>query len=104
MNDVKKYKPCCGKRCLLGNCKHRESGACYCCCRLLHEINELQSVISGITLYDGRCFVFFPSKESREENLNKWCDEDKEKNRIFREIEAPKLLEEYLEDLKKYEI
>jgi hypothetical protein len=30
-----KYKPCCGRRCLLYRCETQESGGCSCVCRLV---------------------------------------------------------------------
>jgi hypothetical protein len=42
-----KYKPCCGRRCPLGNCETREEGGCYCLCRLKDAESSYLSLLAG---------------------------------------------------------
>ena len=42
-----KYKPCCGTGCLVGGCRTREAGGCYCVCRLKDREQTLQDLIYG---------------------------------------------------------
>ena len=99
-----KYKPCCNNRCLLFFCETREAGGCYCTCRTKDYISHLQSIIEGQTLYDGNCFIYIPNDEKLKQTLDNWSDEKKEIFKEFRDNEAPKLLEKYKLQLKKFEI
>lgn len=91
-----KYKPCCGRRCLLGNCETRESGGCYCVCQLVDHINTLEQLIKREIVSPN---VWFGSKEDTE----KYYRENKEKCDKYI-AEAPALLEKAKKRLKKYEI
>lgn len=81
--DEMKYKPCCGMRCMLGNCETRDSGGCYCTCRLVDYIHHLERDL----LNHSPILYFGKEKEAREKYLK----------------QVPKLLEEARARLKEYE-
>jgi hypothetical protein len=95
-----KYKPCCGRRCLLANCQTRDNGGCYCVCRIKDNIEILESTIRGEMLEMGSLFI--PSVEKREEYKKNMAEERREADRKFREEEAPVLLMELKNKLKEY--
>lgn len=68
-----KYKPCCAKRCLLGNCETRDSGGCYCVCSLKDLESSLISQLSGNSFRKGDAIIYIPGHltEVSEEEKNK---------------------------------
>ena len=98
-----KYKPCCGRRCGLANCKTQERGGCYCTCRLVDMISSLESVIEGRSVARG-C-IYYPNAKDREKWFNSRSKEEQEVELHFRSVEAPALLEQAKKRLKEeYEI
>ncbi len=95
-----KYKPCCKRRCLLGSCEIRESGGCYCVCRLVDNINIMKGVIDG-TILDHGC-LFIPDEEKRKEYLNRKSEEEREKQLYYRNVEAPEILIKLQNSLESY--
>ncbi len=78
MKNEFKYKPCCGRRCLLGSCETRESGGCYCLCRLKDHENTLNDLLSGKVFQKDVGIIYIPNKtqipltgEEREEIIKK---------------------------------
>ena len=55
-----KYKPCCGRRCVLGNCPTQASGGCYCLCSLKDHESQLEDLISGRCHRQGNCIIYKP--------------------------------------------
>jgi hypothetical protein len=99
-----KYKPCCGKRCLLANCKTREEGGCYCVCRLWDHIHDMQNIIDGWSFAGaGRGIVYIPDEVTRKSYVNGLTETQREEMERFKNEEAPKRLKELQERLKKYE-
>jgi hypothetical protein len=85
-----RYKPCCDRRCAVFGCEARDAGACYCVCRLIDEINNLKSVIKGVTVNWG-C-VYVPDKDKREAWYCSLSNEQREYEDRFRMIIAPERL------------
>jgi hypothetical protein len=98
-----KYKPCCGKRCMVAGCETKEQGACYCICRMHDQIRDLERIIEGRTLYDGIGMQYIPNDQFRQQVLDSWSDVEKETLRLFK-LEAPNLILKFKEKLKEYEI
>lgn len=97
-----KYKPCCDRRCLLGTCKIRDNGGCYCLCRYFDHLNTLESGLNGNIIFYGEGNVYYPDVETTSKILNKMDNKSKEKHlkkmkNIYLEIENTKNL------IKKYE-
>jgi hypothetical protein len=55
-----KYKPCCGTRCLLGNCDTREAGGCYCVCRLVDAKHSCEKVLDGSMFVKNNALIYVP--------------------------------------------
>jgi hypothetical protein len=98
-----KFKPCCENRCLVSGCIHRESGACYCICRMHDKINALKSIQEGMTLFDGMGMQYIPDEALRQETFDKWSDEKKKFYQDFRKT-CPALIKVWEDKIKEYEI
>jgi len=98
-----KYKPCCGKRCMVAGCKTKEQGACYCICRMHDQISHLESIIEGRTIYDGIVMQYIPDNAYRQKVLDSWTEVEKETLRLFK-LEAPSLILKFKKKLKEFEI
>lgn len=98
-----KYKPCCGRRCMVAKCETKEQGACYCICRMHDSLRNLESIVEGRTLYDGIGMQYIPDDAYRQKIFHSWS---LEKQDIFKKFqkEAPTLIEKYKAKLKEYEI
>lgn len=60
---MKKYKSCCGLRCLLEKCEVRDNGGCYCVCILKDYEHSLERVLDrSIGLIPGGGFIYKPEK------------------------------------------
>ncbi len=93
------YKSCCNRRCLLGTCKVRDAGGCYCVCLLVDQINTLESCISGIHLdYGG---IYIPDEEKRKSYYEKKSQEEKDKQEHFRNVDAPLILDKLKKKLEE---
>jgi hypothetical protein len=86
-----KYKPCCGKRCMLGNCKTREDGGCYCLCHLKDHEAMILSLLDGTSKRYGDGIIFNP-------NVEAIPLEGDEKEKTQEELEKVKL------QIKEYEV
>ena|ERR1700691_974357 len=86
-----KYKPCCGHKCMLANCEISEAGGCYCICRLVDYIEDIEDVLSGEMIYQNGAFIFHPKgkKKKPEKSI---------------EIEMKEKLEKARARLKKFEL
>ncbi len=95
------YKPCCELACLVAGCKTRESGGCYCLCKLIDKKNDLTSnSIIAKTVFNNRGGeIYFSDQEKAEKYRDSLDEESKRIDREFR-IKIPDLLVE-LEDLIK---
>ena len=91
-----KYKPCCNRRCLLAHCVTREQGGCSCVCHLMDNIHTFEDLINGSRVNPN---IFFGDKDLQDS----FYEKNKESCNIYIN-EAPKLLEEAKEKLKKYEL
>jgi hypothetical protein len=89
MTDVK-YKPCCGRRCLVHGCKIREAGGCYCVCRLMDSINTFNTVIEGRSLH--KASVYIPDDAIRQKAWDSLSDEQKTEEIHYRDVIAPQAL------------
>ena len=98
-----KYKPCCGKRCMVLGCETKEQGACYCICRMHDQISHLESIIEGSTLYDGIGMQYIPDDQFRKKVFDSWSIEKQETYRDFQKG-SPLLIEKFKEKLKEFEI
>lgn len=95
-----KWKPCCDKRCCVGNCEIREAGGCYCVCRLYDRLNHLNNVQNGRTIvseFKGMvgCSTY-PDLNNAKENYSKLSPEQKK----FHD-EYAKKAEERIKDIEK---
>lgn len=64
MSEIKqKYKPCCGRRCLLGICQTRAEGGCYCLCRLKDYEDECLSISEGRSYRSNGAVVYLPNRK-----------------------------------------
>lgn len=52
------YTLCCNSVCLLGNCKTREAGGCYCVCRLKDAESSCISLIEGKSYRKNGCIIY----------------------------------------------
>lgn len=57
-----KYKPCCDTRCLVGGCKTREDGGCYCVCRLKDAESSRLSLLEGRSYRFGGGIIYEPGR------------------------------------------
>jgi hypothetical protein len=96
---MKKYKACCGTRCLVHGCKINENGGCYCACRASDHIGTLKSIKSGHTLTCGRGTIYYPNEESAKEHISRMNENDRMAyEKLIEEIDGKiKEAEEYLE-------
>ena len=85
------YKPCCGKRCMVGGCEIRDAGGCYCVCRLKDHESTLLDLLDGSAYAEGTCIIHAPCKKALP--LNGFEKEHREKQ-----------LKSVREKLKTYEI
>lgn len=99
-----KYKPCCEKRCMVAGCEAKEQGACYCICRFIDSMKNLESVIEGKTLYDGIGMQYIPDDKYRKKVFDGWSKVKKDTFTTFKEVEAPQLLERYRNKLKEFQV
>lgn len=85
-----RYKACCNSVCLIGNCKTRDAGGCYCVCRLKDYEDTLLSVLEGSSFWEGGGFIYEPAR----------CrpPEGEEKEKTLAELQKVR------EKLKDYEI
>ena len=58
----KKYKPCCGRRCLVLGCKSQEAGACYCLCRLIDQEFTIKALLNGTSYAHKGGIIYEPSR------------------------------------------
>lgn len=58
-----KYNPCCNRRCTLANCEIRDTGGCYCVCRINDAINQMKSIIDGTSVDFGQAVVYLPNRK-----------------------------------------
>ena len=85
-----KYKKCCDKICALRLCETRESGGCYCLCRLKDLEQDLMDELEGSSY---RCCEFIVRDPRREGTLS---ESEKEKRL--------KALESVRERIKCYQV
>ena len=85
-----RYKACCNTTCLVSRCETREAGGCYCVCRLVDQIHNLEQVIEGVVV--GLGCIYLPSQEKRDAWFNGLSEEMKAKELQFRNVEARILL------------
>ncbi len=89
---MKKYKPCCSNRCLLGNCETRDDGGCYCLCRLKDSEHNLMNVLEGRTCLKNGLFIYSP-------NIIPKPIEGEEKEKIEKRLQDVRdKIKEYLND------
>lgn len=81
MNDKNKYKPCCGRRCLLSKCATRDQGGCYCLCRLKDREGTILSLLAG--RFYRRCGGIIYDHNRKPIPL-----EGEERDRVLKDIEA----------------
>ena len=93
-----KYKPCCDRRCLKGNCQTRDHGGCYCVCRIIDAIGGLELAVEGRMVAGGS--VYIPDTAER----LAYIERHKAQEIDFRENVAPQLLRDYKNKLKEYYI
>lgn len=84
-----KYKPCCGRRCLLASCKTREAGGCYCLCRLKDMEGSLISMLKGHSYRCGPGVIYQPGRNVPLEG--------EEKEKVIQDLEKVRQM------FKKYE-
>jgi len=89
-----RYKACCDKRCLNSHCEVREAGGCYCICRLVDCIRDLERAVDGELVCCGT--VYCPEQKDRDEWFNRQSEEAQKIELNFRINVAP----ERLKDLK----
>ncbi len=85
-----KYTPCCSSRCLLGTCKTRNLGGCYCVCRLKDWEDTLMGIIEGRIERFGPGIVYNPNRipvPLEAEELEKTTKELEEVRRRLKEYE-----------------
>lgn len=94
--EMMKYKPCCNSVCLLNRCEVRDNGGCYCVCRLIDYMKSWEDIVNGDLICP---FLYFSDKKMQKDYYERnkaECDKYK--------ADAPKILEDCREELKKYEI
>jgi hypothetical protein len=85
-----KYKPCCDRRCLVHDCEEKESGGCYCVCRLMIAKNQCEMFLEGTVFKQNGACIFRPGNKTT-------VSEEKK-------AEYSKILNEIQAKLKTYEI
>jgi len=93
-----KFRPHCMTRCLVGDCKYRENGACYCVCRLMDQI----SVYSDPSGHFERGSLFLPSPDRAREYYENLSEEKKKEHDQWVEVECPEILSRLLDRLKEH--
>lgn len=97
-----KFKKHCESTCLVANCKSSDNGACYCICRKLDAIRQLQDLYDGKELmYSSGAILYYPSEEDRKKAIDRMTDEE----RLFLGERKSKALDDIkgiVENLRKY--
>jgi hypothetical protein len=57
-----KYKGCCGKRCMVHGCKIKDSGGCYCVCRLKDAENQCLNLLDGQSYRQNGGIIYVPGR------------------------------------------
>jgi hypothetical protein len=72
---MNKYNPCCDRRCLVYGCKTKETGGCYCVCRLIDAKNDYERILEDneFTVQEVG-IIHFPRE------IYPICEETKQKN------------------------
>lgn len=96
------YKACCNIRCCLGGCKIAEKGGCKCACDIHDTIESLKAIIDGKEIVWGMGSIFIPDIQKRQACIDNMDLEEKKKYIYYRDILAPEMLKQAIEDFKAY--
>lgn len=87
---------------MVGGCKTRKNGGCYCLCRLHDAINDLQDIKDGHTIASHGGLIYYPDKEKADNHL-KNLTEDQKKNHFEILSQADDRIAVIKEKIKTYE-
>lgn len=76
---------------MLGSCKTRDAGGCYCICRLIDSIETCKSILSGDSFKRGS--IYIPPGKFRDKFIATLSDEEKSEDMKFAAEELIKLQE-----------
>jgi hypothetical protein len=64
-------------RCLLGECKIREEGGCYCLCRLFDKLDDCISIQNGKIIPINGGSIYCPDPEEIKKRIEQISDQEK---------------------------